>query len=246
MDILEDTTIETRKTVGFVDHVFSLNDSTKSQLLNTVQYVILAIIPIVIMNKLIQNYVPEADYEKDSVQLLIECVAQVAVLFTGMFFIHRIITYIPTYSGQVYGELNLISSSLTFLVVVLGLQTKLGEKIEILFNRVMDLVQGEQPQQQQTQPAKNIIPSQHQNSRADNLGNSSLPQNTSPLPPSMATQSQEGSSVTTMPNKQMYEQTYNTTQQLQQQVQPQTNFDQMYTEPMAANDGGFGGFGSSW
>lgn len=243
MDILEDTTIETQKNIGFIDHVFSLNESTKSQLINSIQYVILAIVPIVIMNKLIQNYVPEADYEKDSVQILIECVAQIAVLFTGMFFIHRIITYIPTYTGQVYNELNLISSSLTFLVIVLGLQTKLGEKIEILFNRVMDIIQGEQSEiTPQQQPAKNIIPSQHQSSRADNLGNSSLPQNTSPLPPAMSTQSGEPSM--NMPNKQMYEQTYSGTNQLQNQVQPQTNFDSMYQEPMAANDG-FGGF-SSW
>ena len=57
-------------------------------------------------------------------------------------FINRLITYIPTYSGVKYEEINLTNVVLAFLMVVLSLQTKLGEKTNILASRAFDLVDG--------------------------------------------------------------------------------------------------------
>jgi len=230
MDLLE-TTTETvvSKNNGFIEHVFYLNDATKNDLMNLLQYVLLGVIPIVIINKVIQNFVPDFDEEKDSIQITLECLLQVVTIFGAMFFIHRMITYIPTYSTQPYGDINLIGSGLAFLIIVLGLQTKLGEKVELLYTRIYNYWVGETEPEEKPK-AKNIISSNHQSSRADNLGMSSLPQNNTPMPPSMPTQQQ------TM--------TQQAQSSIQQQAQPQMNYDLMYQEPMAANEG-FGGF-SSW
>ena len=57
MDSLEDLTKSTNGKPGFFKHVFNFDEDSKSEMTNIVQYAGLAIIPIVIMNKLMQNYI---------------------------------------------------------------------------------------------------------------------------------------------------------------------------------------------
>ena len=82
----------------FFSHVFSTTEEGKAEIMNVVQYAMLGVIPIVVLNKLIQRFIPDADVEKSSVELLIEILIQLVVMFVGVILIHRIITYIPTYS----------------------------------------------------------------------------------------------------------------------------------------------------
>ena len=63
-------------------------------------------------------------------------------MFVGIIHIHRVITYIPTYSGFKYDNLNLTNVILAFLVIVLSIQTKLGLKVNILIDRGMELWNG--------------------------------------------------------------------------------------------------------
>jgi hypothetical protein len=67
---------------------------------------------------------------------------QVVVMFVGVIMIHRIITYLPTYSGFRYEHLTLTNVVLAFLIIVLSLQTKLGIKVNILYDRLLDLWNG--------------------------------------------------------------------------------------------------------
>ena len=55
-----------------------------------------------------QKYVPEADEKKGSVEILAEVLIQIIVMFIGLLMIHRIITYVPTYSGMEYPEFSII------------------------------------------------------------------------------------------------------------------------------------------
>jgi len=135
---------------GFFKHVFNFNKDSKHDMLNILQYALLAIIPIIIINKLMQKYIPEADEDKGSLELIAEVVAQVIIMFMSIFFIHRIITYIPTYSGSKYGDFNVTNIILAVLIIVLSLQTKLGEKISILVNRLSELWEGT------AKPIKNV------------------------------------------------------------------------------------------
>ena len=93
---------------SFLKHVFNFDNDSKSDILNIVQYALLAIIPVVILNKSMQKYVPEADEKKGSVEILAEVFIQIIVMFMGLLLIHRIITFVPTYSGAEYPEFNII------------------------------------------------------------------------------------------------------------------------------------------
>ena len=126
----------------FFSHVFSTTEEGKSELLNIVQYATLGVIPIVCLNKLIQRFIPEADLDKSTIELLAEIFIQLIVMFCGIVVIHRIITFIPTYSGFKYENLVLTNVILAFLVLVLSIQTKLGLKTNILVDRVSEMWNG--------------------------------------------------------------------------------------------------------
>jgi hypothetical protein len=228
---------------SFLKHVFNFDDTGKSEMLNIVQYATLSILPIIFLNKVIQKFIPEADDTKGSFELLAEILAQIMAMFLGIIMINRVVTYVPTYSGVKYMEINLVNIVLGFLMIVFSLQTKLGEKANIILARIVELWDGTPAKKkgQKQAPAQSgavrvtqpISPPVHQPSQADNLSSSAiglLPQGQPGMPTSAPTQQQ-----------------------------PDTNFQQMYAgpnnplvdaanvsmEPMAANEalggGGFGG-----
>jgi hypothetical protein len=127
---------------SFLKHVFNFDDDSKSELLNIIQYALIAIIPVVILNKTIGKYVPEADDKKGSLELSAEIIIQIIVTFIGLLIIHRIITFVPTYSKMKYPEFNIVFIILAILMITLSLQTKLGEKVSILVDRILELWDG--------------------------------------------------------------------------------------------------------
>jgi len=142
MESLEELTKSTNGKPGFFKHVFNFNDDSKNDMMNIVQYAAIALVPVVILNKAMQRFVPEADDEKGNVEILAEIIGQVFIMFLGILIIHRIITFIPTYSGSKYANFDVTNIILAMLVVILSLQTKLGEKVSIIVDRVMELWEG--------------------------------------------------------------------------------------------------------
>lgn len=139
MDSIENNS---RHNVGFFKHVFNFEEDSQAEMLNIIQYGVLAVIPVVILNKLVQSIIPETDDEKGSFEITAEIMFQIIIMFIGILIIHKIITYIPTYSKTSYSEFNVTSIILAFLVIVLSLQTKLGEKSNLLYERVKDCIEG--------------------------------------------------------------------------------------------------------
>ena len=135
-----DTSDDSNK--NFFKHVFNFDDESKSDILNILQYALIALIPIVILNKTIGKYVPEADDRKSSLELSAELVIQIIVTFMGLLIIHRMITFVPTYSGAKYPEFHIVYIILAILMITMSLQTKLGEKVTILVERVIELWEG--------------------------------------------------------------------------------------------------------
>jgi len=127
---------------NFLKHVFNFDDESKYDMLNIMQYSILSIIPIVILNKSIQRFIPEVDEDKQSIEILAEIIIQIIVMLIGLLFTHRIVTYIPTYSEQEYPNYNIIMNILAIVMIVLSLQTKIGEKTNILVERIDELWNG--------------------------------------------------------------------------------------------------------
>jgi hypothetical protein len=153
----------------FFNHVFSTTEEGKAEILNVVQYSLLGVIPIVLLNKLIQRFIPEADSEKSSLEILAEILIQLIVMFCGIVLIHRIITYVPTYSEFKYESLTLTNVILAFLVIVLSIQTKLGIKVNILVDRLADLWNGTSSEDENPKKKKNVRISQPVSRQADYL-----------------------------------------------------------------------------
>lgn len=244
MDILQETKDIGRKT--FLSHVFSTTEDGKAEILNTTQYAIMGIIPIILLNKFIQRFIPEADSKNSTLELLAEILIQIIIMFCGIIVIHRVITYFPTYSGFKYENLTLTNVILAFLVIVLSIQTKLGIKVNILVDRALELWNGPSVNNANSQNRKNVRFSQpitqHIPSQADFLDNSDV--QTSVFPPApIATNKPNNSSgfdfMMGSPQKPI--------QQQQQQAQP--NYGGGYgmsSGPMAANGVLGGSFGSAF
>lgn len=137
MDVVEGST-NTAK--SFVSYLTRFDNETKNELLNVAQYSMLSVLPIALLNKGSQKIFPEVDEEKGTFEIALEALGQIVYLFAGIYFIHRLITFVQPYSGEKYQEFNLISIVIPFLVIVLSLQSKLGEKINILVERALAMV----------------------------------------------------------------------------------------------------------
>ena len=240
MDRLEKSTSNNNE--GFIKTVFPFDEGQKGTLLNILQYSVLAIIPIILLLKLIKEYIPEADDDKSSIMVSVEVIGQIFIMFMALYFIHQIIAYIPTYSGKGYGDVNIINIVAPILFIAITMQTKLGEKIHMLLDRLWDVYDGR---------------SSSTNDKQQKQGQVRVTQPIS---------GQQQMPSTVNPPPQLQSQMTNMKAQSHEFTIPQTpNFDNMYAgpetplvgaanpqtgqidnfEPMAANDG-FGAFGTAF
>jgi hypothetical protein len=166
---------------GFIKHVFNFDNETKSSLLNTAQYVVLAIIPLTIYNHLVNSVIAEFDESKGNVEVLVEIIGELFAQMFGLFFIHRLITYVPTYSGRSMGELNLFTIILIYISVLYQTDSQVGKKIKLLVSRGIEIWEGKPKEEKEdekkkgksvvkvTQPISRGGMPTHQPSRADYL-----------------------------------------------------------------------------
>jgi len=240
---------------SFLKHVFNFDDDSKADLLNIIQYALIAIIPVVILNKSIGKYVPEADDKKGSLELSAEIIIQIIVTFIGLLIIHRIITFVPTYSGMKYPDFNIVFIILAILMITLSLQTKLGEKVSILVDRILELWDGKSDNKKKgngKQP--NVKVSQPISGQSGSITGQPMSQTSNPM-------YTDGTSINSLPTNDMT--SGNDTSLLPQQL---PNYNNMYRddttklvnaatpgqqesfsmEPMAANSVLGGGAFGSW
>ena len=240
---------------NFFKHVFNFDDDSKGEMLNIIQYSTLAIIPVVILNKIMQKYVPEADEQKGSVEILAEILIQILGMFIGLLIIHRMITFVPTYSGAKYPDFSIIYIILGVLMIVLGLQTKLGEKITLIVDRVNELWNGTSTDKNKnkktngnvkvTQPISQQNQMQSQIVMNNALYNDGTSINSLPTIDMSSTENSNSIAPMQLPNyNAMHRQD---TTPLVNAATPGMGMNDMITEPMAANGvlgGGFSSFGS--
>jgi hypothetical protein len=233
---------------SFFKHVLNFDDDSKSDILNIIQYALIAIIPVVILNKSMGKYVPESDDKKGSVEISAEIVIQIIVTFIGLLIIHRIITYIPPYSGSQYPEFHIVYIILAILMITMSLQTKIGEKVSILVERIVELWDG--TSEKKTKNGKNVSVKVSQPIAGQQMMQ----------PP--ATSYTDGTAISALPTNDVSYGNQNTVQ-----AQQLPNYDAMYRqdttplvgaanpgmsegfgfgEPMAANSAIGGSFGSAW
>ena len=232
---------------SFFKHVFNFDDDSKSDILNIIQYALIAIIPIVLLNKSVGKYVPESDDKKGSLEISAEIVIQIIVTFIGLLIIHRIITFIPPYSGTKYPEFHIVYIILAILMITMSLQTKLGEKVSVLVDRIMELWDGTSSDKKKKNGKNGTVKVSQPISGQQMM-----------LPP--ASTYTDGTAISSLPTNEV---TYGSQNTVQAQQSP--NYDSMYrqdntplvgaatpgmsegfSEPMAANAMIGGGFGSAW
>lgn len=218
--------LNTVKKSGFFSHVFKFDEDTKNEMTNMVQYLLIAIIPVIVLNKLMENVIPQYDESKGNLELLVEVVGQVSLTILGLFIIHRIITFIPSYSGSEHKPISMV----TLLIALLILNNNVKSKMNLLFDRVnemlgnkkkepMNVKEGHNHGKNNVQVVQNVAGANSQAPQVQQQqagGNPYLTQHTPPQggPQEQPTQGFEGLSNAMMP---------------------------MATEPMAAN-AGFGAF----
>ena len=226
MDI--DNITQSKEPMSFINYVLTLDEDNKIDLLNIIQYTVLAIIPIILILKAVKHFVPEEDESKGNLEILLESVGQIIFMLIGLWFTDRIIRYFGTYSGKEYQAFNSITFILPFLLILSTMQTKLGSKINILIERTMDLINGNNEAKENVKQEKNVkvsqpIAGQHQPSQSDTLDTSQL------LPSNRGLTSIPQQSTNNTDFNDMYQ---NTSNPLQNADAPGQN------EPLAANDGG--------
>jgi hypothetical protein len=163
---------------NFFSHVFDFEKDSRSEMLNIAQYSVIAAVFVVLLNKAFDSYMPDNDPTKTAVALSFEVLLQCVLLFLGIVFIHRIISYIPTISGVVYAPQNVITVILPVLVVLLSSNTGIGRKVSLLVDKMSGTAkkptkapQQQQQQQQQQQPG--LLP--YGVNTSNPMGQSSIP-----------------------------------------------------------------------
>jgi hypothetical protein len=240
MDAIEITAKDTASAGGgFFKQVFKLNEDSQGEVLNMMQYVAIGFVPAILVIYVIRYYVPDPDDDKGSLTILAEIFAQTFGMLLGIYFIHRMIIYFPTYSGIKYERFHIVNILLVFVMILFSIKTKLGEKAQILVERAVDMWSGNkgpaqgqgQGQVRVTQPITGSMAS-------------GVPM-TAPPPPPQLTNNRAQMGMGAMsgmvkdfnamysgggPQQQQQQQN-----QQQNQQQPMADF-----EPMAANEAGWG------
>ncbi len=230
--------------VSFYKKVTTIDDEQKDGLMNGIQYVALAAIPVALADVFIMRFFEDNDPEKKgTVELLAEIFAQVVLSIILMFCIHKVIIAIPTYSGKAMNRINYTSLSLGMLFSLFTLKHNIRNKIDVVFTRLIDMWEGKKEEKKESKKDKSkvsvsqpisgrqqLMPT-HSPSRADYLG----------------TQNQTSMVPVSQPTPQVQQEVDVTSQQ--NYGGPQNNLIDANIptmEPMAANGALGGGSWSSW
>ena len=130
------------KSRNFVQHMTEFDSKHKCELLNIFQYSLLMIVPVVLMNIGIGELFSSEVDNKTLVELAVEIVGELFVIVIGLYFIHRFVTYVPTYSETPYSPVNFITIISVIVLVLFTFQTHLNEKMRVVLERVYAQVSG--------------------------------------------------------------------------------------------------------
>jgi hypothetical protein len=140
MGTLGDSDTNTKE--GFLKYIFNFDEDNKNMLLNLFQYAFISVPFIILVLKLMNYYTPEEDDKKGTLEILLEIVASISIILLSIWFINKLVRYIPTYSKSKYVDFNEINFIIPLFIVLFTMQTKLGGKINILVERLVDLYDG--------------------------------------------------------------------------------------------------------
>jgi hypothetical protein len=116
---MDDDNIKPITNQGFFTYVFKLSKFKQEDLMNITQYTFLSIVPVMLFIYFTKKYFPLVHEDDSSIYILTVTILQLIFMIIGIFFIDRIINYIPTYSGKYYETINLTTVVLIFILFML-------------------------------------------------------------------------------------------------------------------------------
>jgi heme/copper-type cytochrome/quinol oxidase subunit 2 len=230
--------------VSFYKKVTTIDDEQKDSLMNGIQYVAMAAIPVALADIFIMRFFEDKEPEKKgTVELLAEILAQVVLTIILMFCIHKVIIAIPTYSGKAMNRINYTSLSLGMLFGLFAFKHNIRSKIDVVFNRLIDMWEGKKEEKKETKKDKSKVSVSQPISGRQQL----MPTHTPSRADYLGTQNQNSMMPVAQPTQQVHQEIDVTSQQ--NYGGPQNNLidaNLPTMEPMAANDALGGSSWSSW
>jgi hypothetical protein len=133
---------------GFFSYVFKLSKFKQADLLNFIQYCILSIVPFIVIYFFIKKYGFSITYTNSSLYILFATFSSIMLFIVGIYFIDRIINYIPPLSGKFYDVINITNLSIAIIMALLLIHNTgylertsiLLSRFDALFNRMLSSV----------------------------------------------------------------------------------------------------------
>jgi hypothetical protein len=122
---------------SFINYMFTMSDNEKDTILNIIQYTSLSIVPLIIIIKLMNVYLPKYNEHKGNIEILIEVILQLIFTIIFLWFINKFILYIPTYSKTTYENINIMNMILPIIFILFTLETNINKKVILLSNKLM-------------------------------------------------------------------------------------------------------------
>ena len=238
--------------VNIFKHVFSFDNKTKNSLMNSVQYLILLILPLKIINDILEYLFENQTYSnRNNFVIIIEIIIEMILIIVMVLLIHRFITYIPTYSGKEMDGINLIQIAIMVAFYKIHTNERFRLKIDYIIKKINNEFSPQDEKKvvnvynplQPIAPTTNLV-NTHNPSQADYLQN--INPNLRSLEHQAIEQSQNQINNSNISLGLLPQQIPQMPQM--NQVNQALNINSgglMNSEPDAANNGGGGGF-SSW
>ena len=120
---------------GFFSYVFKLSKFKQADLLNFVQYSSLSIFPVLILYYLIKKFSFRCTYADSSLYIISITLLPIVLFVIGIYFIDRLINFIPSLSGKYYDVINLTNISILIIIILLASKGGYQERTSILLYR---------------------------------------------------------------------------------------------------------------
>jgi hypothetical protein len=120
---------------GFFSYVFKLSKFKQADLVNFIQYSALSIVPFILVYFYIKKYTPNITYRDSTLYITLVTFLSIVAFIIGIFFIDRIVNFIPTLSGKYYDVINLTNISIILIMVLLISRAGYAERVNILLYR---------------------------------------------------------------------------------------------------------------
>ena len=143
---------------GFFKYLFNFDSEQKVFVMNSVQYLLLGFIPLMLLDRIIINHLSSNENlaKKESWKLLGEILLEIIFVFVYIFLVDKIIRYLPTYSGVEMGNLNWIQLIVTLMFFCLP-TTNIAGKTEELQHRVEERIFGTEEKTKKRGGKKSVV-----------------------------------------------------------------------------------------